>query len=103
MYNICINSLSFEWDRLKDASNKKKHGVSFEEALSVFWDDNALLFDDPFHSENEERFLIIGMSRKTNILTIVHCLRDNEKTIRIISARKATSSEKASYIKRMWR
>ena len=95
-----MERIYFDWDENKNVLNKEKHGVSFEEASTVFWDDDAILFDDPKHSSEEERFLIVGMSKKVNLLTVVHCLRENETVIRIISARKATSTETKIYIKR---
>ena len=83
-----MNRIYFEWDDKKNTINIEKHGVSFEEAATVFQDDDAILFDDPIHSDDEERFLIIGISRKANLLTVAHCLRENETVIRIISAKK---------------
>ena len=85
--------MRFEWDAEKASTNIKKHGVSFEEASSVFFDDNALLRDDPDHSEEEDRFIILGLSEAANILVVCHCYRMNDEIIRIISARKATSQE----------
>lgn len=95
-----MNRLYFEWDDNKNKINLEKHKISFEEASTVFWDDDAIVFDDPIHSTEEERFLIVGMSKKANMLTVVHCLRENETVIRIISARKATTEETKSYVKR---
>ena len=95
-----MNRLYFEWDDNKNKINLKKHQISFEEASTVFWDDDAIVFDDPIHSTEEDRFLIVGMSKKANMLTVVHCLRENETVIRIISARKATTEETKSYVKR---
>ena len=92
--------ICFEWDEYKESLNRKKHGISFNEAATVFWDEDALLFDDPLHSSEEERFLIIGMSRSERLLTVVHCVRDNDSVIRIISARKATVQEEKSYMRR---
>ena len=92
-----MKSLIFEWDNTKAEENLKKHGVSFEEAQSVFFDDNAVQFWDDKHSDNEERFLMLGMSNKIRILLIVHCFREYESTIRVISARKATKKEKMEY------
>ena len=92
-----MKSLGFEWDENKNRQNITKHGVSFQEALSVFYDENALLFDDPDHSAGEERFLIIGMSSSARICIVSHCYRGNDDTIRIISARKATSGERRVY------
>lgn len=88
----------FEWDENKNTINKSKHGISFEEAREVFGDINAILFDDPEHSVNEERFLIIGIIRSQKICIVSHCYRDND-IIRIISAREATKKEKNVYFK----
>ena len=92
-----MDTLKFEWNDVKNRINIKKHGISFEEASSVFYDVNAILFDDPVHSTKEERFLIIGISRKARICIVSHCYRSDEGVIRIISARKATKREMASY------
>ena len=92
--------MTFEWDENKNAINQMKHGVDFLEASSVFYDDNAIMFDDPDHSDEEERFILIGISRRAEILVVVHCLRDSGSTIRIISARKATKAEKKQYFQR---
>lgn len=89
--------MRFDWDENKNRINTRKHGVSFEEALSVFYDDNALLFDDPQHSDSEERFLLIGMSMLGNVCLVCHCYRESDTVIRIISARKATKKEEARY------
>ena len=89
--------IHFEWDEFKNRINQAKHGISFEEASSVFYDTNAILFDDPGHSLEENRFLILGISRKTRLCIVSHCYRDKNETIRIISARKATKREKESY------
>lgn len=88
--------MEFEWDEAKNEINKKKHGVSFEEAKTVFYDEQALLEYDELHSESEDRFRILGSSDKGNILLVVHCIRE-ETVIRIISSRKATIIEKAGY------
>ena len=87
----------FEWDEQKNAANKAKHGVSFEEAVSVFDDSRALVIPDPDHSDDEERFIILGLSAKLNMLVVCHCYRNYEQTIRIISARKATKTESRFY------
>ena len=87
----------FEWDSSKAKSNLKRHGVSFEEAQSVFYDDYALQFFDESHSEDKDRFLLLGLSNTSKLLMIVHCERDNGNVIRIISARKATNNESAFY------
>ena len=90
--------LRFEWDTAKNRANLKKHGVSFEEAQSVFLDDNALLLDDPDHSLDEARFLLLGVSTLLRTLVVCHCLREKGDVIRIISARRANKSERARYI-----
>ncbi len=90
-------SISFAWDERKNRQNQKKHGVSFEEAQSVFFDDEAREFFDPDHSEDEARFLLVGRSYRLRVLLICHCYRENEGVIRIISARRATKNERAAY------
>ena len=98
-YHIIIStedSMTFEWDENKNEINTKKHGVDFKEASTVFYDECAILFDDPDHSIEEERFLLIGTSRTLKVLTVCHCIRDKE-AIRIISARKATKTETKFY------
>ena len=92
-----MNIIRFEWDKNKAASNLSKHKVSFEEASTVFDDVNAILFDDPDHSEEEDRFILLGMSIEANMLIVCHCVRENDSVIRIISARKATKSESEQY------
>lgn len=89
----------FDWDESKNQINQKKHGITFEEASSVFYDDEALLRDDPDHSENEERFIILGFSNRANLLVVCHCYRESDTIIRIISARKATVAENKQYQK----
>lgn len=89
--------MHFEWDENKNKINQRKHGVSFEEAVSVFYDDEALIIDDPDHSDFEERFIILGLSRKANLLVVCHCYRASDTSIRIISARKATRTESRFY------
>jgi uncharacterized DUF497 family protein len=91
-------TLLFEWDKTKSRQNKKKHGISFEEAETVFADDAARLIHDPDHSAEEDRFLLLGMSRKTRLLVVVHCYRGNDGLIRVISARKATGKEETTYM-----
>ncbi|VEN73140.1 conserved hypothetical protein [Candidatus Desulfarcum epimagneticum] len=92
-----MNKLIFEWDDAKNKINLKKHGISFEEAQTVFFDDNAIEFDDPDHSLDEERYLLLGFSQSLKILVVCHCYRDRESVIRIISARKATQKEQKAY------
>lgn len=93
-----MNTEAFEWDEWKNEINIKKHGISFPETQTVFYDENAVEFDDPDHSTFEERFLIIGMSQYEKICIISHCYRDEGDTIRIISARRATKKEREFYI-----
>ena len=92
--------LSFSWDARKNASNRKKHGISFEEAQTVFEDENALLIDDPDHCIDEDRFILLGLSSRPRILAVCHCYREQDDVIRIISARKATRSEQIQYLER---
>lgn len=89
--------IKFAWNTTKAASNLEKHGVSFEEAQSVFYDEFALQFFDAESSEAEDRFLMLGMSDEARILLVCHCERDGGNTIRIISARKATKNERKHY------
>ena len=96
-YNIIKEMLRFEWDPQKNLTNQKKHGVSFEEASTVFEDVNALVISDPEHSEDEERFVILGFSVRANLLVVCHCYRASESVIRIISARRATKNESRQY------
>ena len=88
--------MNVTWDEAKNLSNQKKRGVSFEEAETVFYDDDSVLFDDPDHSVGAERFLIIGVTDTEKLCIVSHCYRD-EDVIRIISARKATKHEKQIY------
>lgn len=89
--------IKFDWDPAKAASNLRKHGVSFEEAKSVFYDEFAIQFYDQSHSSDEERFLMLGMSSGARLLLVCHCERDSGGVIRIISARKATQHESSFY------
>lgn len=95
-----MSSLRFEWDPQKAASNRRKHGISFEEARSVFADENGLLIDDPDHSDEEDRFILLGVSSAARVLIVCHCYRGDDDIIRIISARRATSSEREQYTAR---
>ncbi len=97
-----MSELAFEWDSRKNAANQRKHGISFEEATTVFADDQALLINDPEHSSDEERFILLGMSVALRALVVCHCYRKGENLIRIISARKATKKERSTYTER-WR
>lgn len=92
-----MNELRFEWHSTKSAVNAKKHGISFEEAKSVFSDENAKLIADPDHSDDEDRFILLGISIRLRTLVVCHCYRGDDNIIRIISARKATTSESKKY------
>lgn len=93
-----MNEIHFEWDEAKNTKNIKKHKISFEEASTVFYDENAVVFDDPEHSLDEDRFLIIGFSTSRKLCIVSHCYRSNDNIIRLISARKAEKSEQKAYI-----
>ncbi len=93
--------MEFQWDKKKNEINKQKHGVSFEEACSVFRDENGILIFDPDNSDLEDRFLLLGRSDVLRVLVVCHCVRgEDEDVIRIISARKANSEERKQYEKR---
>jgi uncharacterized protein len=89
--------LKFSWDARKDRANRRKHGVSFEEALTVFYDENAREFVDPDHSEDEDRFILLGLSCRLRVLVVCHCYRESESVIRIVSARRADRNEEQDY------
>ncbi len=95
-----MEAISFEWDEKKSVSNKKKHGISFEEGRTVFADENALLIHDPDHSDDEDRFVMLGLSARLRVLVICHSYRRDLTSIRIISARKATRFEQKKYWER---
>ena len=92
-----MKELRFEWDPAKADQNFRKHGISFEEAKSVFFDESAVEFYDDEHSEWEDRFLLLGLSSRLRLLLVCHCYREREAVIRIISARKATKNEARHY------
>jgi len=92
--------LQFEWDPAKNTLNITRHKISFEEASTSFLDENALLIDDPDHSEEEDRFILLGLSSSIRILLVCHCYRANVGLIRIISARKADRQERQDYLRR---
>ncbi len=92
-----MNGIHFQWDQNKNLVNFKKHKINFEEAKTVFYDENARLITDSEHSNNEERFIILGVSYKLRILVVVHTYNENDEIIRIISARKATKLESKYY------
>ena len=93
-------TLRFEWDENKSRINARKHGVSFDEAKTVFYDDYARLIDDPEHSEGEERFILLGLSSSLRLLLVCHCYRSEDGLIRLISARKADRLESQDYLGR---
>ena len=95
-----MDELTFEWDERKSRANIRKHGVSFEEACTVFYDGNAIQFFDPDHSEDEDRFLLLGISLRLRVLVVCHCFRESETVVRIISARKADRAEERDYWRR---
>jgi len=97
MYNVHMITPRFEWEPRKANANLKKHGITFEEAKSVFYDDHAKLLDDPDHSDEEERFVLLGLSHTLRVLLVCHCYRSEGNIIRIISARKATTKESKDY------
>ena len=92
--------MNFEWDENKAATNQQKHGITFQEAATVFQDEDALQIFDPDHSEAEDRFILLGMSSILRILVVCHCYRANDDVIRIMSARKATRNESSTYKRR---
>jgi len=92
-----VGNIDFAWDRRKARANLRKHGVSFEEAQTVFLDDTARLIDDPDHSDEEDRFVLLGYSFRARCLIVSHCYRESDSVIRLISARRATAPEEEVY------
>ncbi len=92
-----MSNIRFVWDPEKNIVNKRKHGVSFEEAQTVFYDEYAQLIPDPDHSDEEDRFIILGRSTRLRILVVCHCYREDDEVIRIISARRAAKYEQSFY------
>lgn len=92
--------LRFEWDPAKAAANVRKHGVSFDEAETAFSDEHALLLDDPEHSADDDRFILIGLSAALRMVVVCHCYHEGADVIRLISARKATRTERRDYAAR---
>jgi uncharacterized DUF497 family protein len=92
-----MDEITFQWDERKNRENQRKHGVSFEEARSVFFDDRGVEFYDDEHSEGEDRFIVLGVSARLRLLMVCHCLRETGHVIRIISARAATKNEQQYY------
>ena len=95
-----MGQLRFEWDPRKAAANRRKHGISFTEAESVFADEHALLLEDSEHSAAEDRFLLLGLSGALRVLVVVHCYRAGDSVIRLISARRADGEERRQYDER---
>ena len=87
----------FEWDEAKNRANRRKHGIGFEEARSAFLDEYARVTPDSEHSDDEERFVLLGLSTALRLLVVCHCYRESEEIIRLISARKATRQEADQY------
>jgi len=92
-----MNELIFDWDPKKEKTNAKKHGVSFEDAKIAFYDETAIVFLDPDHSDEEDRFILLGLSVRAGVLVVCHCVRENDSFVRIISARHADKIEEANY------
>jgi len=92
-----MNDMRFEWDERKEKGNIRKHGVSFGEARSVFYDENAVEFFDPDHSADVDRFILLGISYKLRVIVVCHCFRKSDAVVRIISARKADGDEEKEY------
>ena len=92
-----MSELRFEWDGTKAKTNLAKHGVSFVEARTAFYDEMAIQFYDPDHSDDEDRFILLGLSAKPQVLVVCHCVREGEMLVRIISARKADKDEERDY------
>jgi uncharacterized DUF497 family protein len=99
-YNVHMDELSFRWDPKKEKLNVKNHGVSFSEATTAFYDEQAIQFFDPDHSEEEDRFILMGFSFKLRVLVVCHCYRESEEIVRLISARKANTNEEQEYWRR---
>jgi len=89
--------IRFLWDSQKNRENIRKHGVDFEEARTVFYDPRAVQYYDPDHSKDEDRFILLGLSARLNVLIVCHCYREKDSIIRIISARKADKRERENY------
>jgi uncharacterized DUF497 family protein len=100
IYGVVMAEIRFDWDEKKHSVNKRKHRVSFTEAQTAFADENGILIDDPDHSDDEARFILLGLSARLRLLVVAHAYSEAGLTIRIISARKAKSSEMEQYWKR---
>lgn len=97
MYNVFMKWLRFAWDEKKNKTNQRKHGISFTEAQTAFYDEKARVYYDPDHSTDEDRFILLGISFRLRMLVVCHCYRENDAVIRLISARKADKDEEKSY------
>lgn len=95
-----MSELHFEWDAAKEKANLKKHGIAFDEARTAFFDESAIQFFGPDHSEQEDRFILLGMSFKLRVLVVCHCYRESEAVVRLFSARKADKDEEREYWRR---
>src|SRR5574337_931268 len=95
-----MDELRFQWDAEKEKINIRKHGISFDEARTVFYDEQAIQFFDPDHSEEEDRFILLGLSIKLRTLVVCHCFRESETVVRLLSARKADRDEEREYWRR---
>lgn len=98
MYNVCMKELLSDWDTRKDKANTKKHGVSFDDARTAFYDETAVVFHDPDHSDDEGKFILLGLSLRTGVIVVCHCFRKNDTVIRIITARRADKQEEKDYL-----
>lgn len=98
-YNVSMADQQFEWDERKNRANQTKHGIGFEEARTAFLDENARVMPDPDHSDDEDRFILLGLSIRLRVIVVCHCYRAQEAVIRIISARKATAAERSDYMR----
>jgi uncharacterized protein len=92
-----MEEITFEWDLNKAQTNERKHGISFEEAETAFYDRNARVLHDPDHSQDEDRYILLGLSESFGLMMVCHVYRENDTCIRIISARRATKTEKQQY------
>ena len=97
MYNVHMEGLQFIWDEKKNRANRRKHQVSFEEAQTAFFDERAKVYFDPDHSDDEERFILLGLSYRLRVLVVCHCYRESDTLVRIISARRADKNEQENY------
>ncbi len=95
-----MKEIEFIWDHRKNKANYQKHGIAFEEARTAFYDEQAVVFFDPDHSQEEDRFLLLGVSFKLRVVVVCHCFRESETVVRIISARKADKAEERDYWRR---